>query len=70
MGTPLNFNTTYHLETNGKIERFNQVLEDMLRVYVMDQQNQWENYLSLMGFAYNNSYHNSICTTPYDILYG
>jgi hypothetical protein len=41
----------------------------MLRMYVMDQQNQWEKYLSLVEFAYNNIYHNSIRTTPYEFLY-
>ena len=35
LGTKLNFSTSYHPQTNGKIERVNQVLEDMLRMYVM-----------------------------------
>jgi len=39
LGTHLNFNTTYYLETNGKIERTKQILEDMLCMYVMDQKN-------------------------------
>jgi hypothetical protein len=38
LGTQLNLSTTYHPETNGKIERVNQVMEDMLRMYVMDNQ--------------------------------
>jgi len=29
------FNTTYHLQIDGKIERVNRILEDMLRMYVM-----------------------------------
>eukprot|EP00253_Pinus_taeda_P033055 PITA_33055 len=70
MRTQLNFSTTYHLETKGKIERVNQVLEDMLRMYVMDQQNQWEKYLPLVEFAYNNSYHSSIQASTFEILYG
>jgi hypothetical protein len=37
LGTQLNFSTTYHPETDGKTERTNQILEDMLRMYVMDQ---------------------------------
>jgi hypothetical protein len=41
LGTQLNLSTTYHPETNGKTERVNQVMEDMLRMYVMDNQNQW-----------------------------
>lgn len=32
----INLNTTYHPETHGQTERVNQVLEDMLRMYVMD----------------------------------
>jgi hypothetical protein len=36
-GTNLNFSTTYHLESDGKIERVNQVIEDMLWMYVMDK---------------------------------
>jgi hypothetical protein len=70
MGTQLNFSTAYHPETDGKTERVNQVLEDMLRMYVMDQQNQWEKYLPLVEFAYNNSYHSSIQAAPFEILYG
>jgi transposase InsO family protein len=36
-GTNLNFSTTYHPETDGKTERVNQVIENMLRMYVMDK---------------------------------
>lgn len=70
LGTQLNFSSTYHPETNGQIERVNQILEDMLRMYIMDRQNKWEEYLHLVEFTYNNGYHSSIGMTPFKELYG
>ena len=48
LGTKLNFSTAYHLQTDGQMERVNQVLEDMLRMYVMDKPTKWEDYLHLV----------------------
>jgi hypothetical protein len=70
LGTQLILSTTCHPETDGKTERENQVMEDMLRMYVMDNQTQWEKYLPLVEFAYNNSFHSSIRMPPYEALYG
>ena len=42
LGTKLNFNTAYHPQTNGHIERVNRVLENMLRMYVMDKPTKWK----------------------------
>jgi len=39
-------------------------------MYVMDQQSKWEDYLPLVEFSYNNSYHCSLGMAPYDLLYG
>ena len=66
----MNFSSTYHPETDGQRERVNQVLEDMLRMYVMDRQTHWEDYLYLVEFAYNNGYHSSIGMAPFQALYG
>jgi hypothetical protein len=54
--TNLNFSTTYHLELDGKIERAKQKIEDVLRMYVMDNPFKWEECLHLVEFAYNNGY--------------
>ena len=37
LGTQLNFSLAYHPEANGQSERVNQVLKDMLHIYVMDR---------------------------------
>jgi hypothetical protein len=40
----------------GQTERVNQVIEDMLRMYVMNKPSKWEDYLHLVDFSYNNGY--------------
>jgi hypothetical protein len=68
--TNLNFSTTYHPESDGKTERVNQVIEDMLRMYVMDKPSKWEDYLHLVEFSYNNGYQASLKMSPFEALYG
>ena len=46
------------------------MLEDMLRVCVLDHKGSLEEHLPLVEFAYNNSYQASIQMTPYEELYG
>jgi hypothetical protein len=70
LGTQLNFGTAYHLETDGQMERTNQTLEDMLHMYMMDQQKRWEEFLPLVKFTYNNSYQSTIKMVPFVFLYG
>jgi hypothetical protein len=66
----LNFSTTYHLDSDGKTKRVNRVIEDMLRMYVMDKPSRWEDYLHLVEFGYNNGYHASLKMSPFEALYG
>eukprot|EP00253_Pinus_taeda_P033259 PITA_33259 len=70
LGTQLNFSTAYHPQTDGQTERVNQVVEDMLRAYVMQQPTLWEEYLHLVEFAYNNGYHTSTQMSPFEVMYG
>ena len=70
LGTQLNFSTAYHPQTDGHTERVNQVLEEMLRMYVMDKPGKWEDYLQLVEFAYNNNFQVSLGLSPFEILYG
>ena len=49
--TRTKFNTRYHPETDGQTKQTNQVIKDMLRVYVMEKPTKWEDYLHLVEFA-------------------
>ena len=42
LDTKLNLSSSYHPQTDGKTERVNQVLEDMLQMYVIDHPKKWE----------------------------
>ena len=70
LGTNLSFSTAFHPQTDGLSERTIRTLEDMLRACVLDFNGSWKRYLSLVEFAYNNSYQSSIEMTPYEALYG
>ena len=54
---------------DGQTERTIQTLEDMLRMCVLDFKQDWDQYLPLVEFTYNNSYHSSIGMSPYEALY-
>jgi hypothetical protein len=66
----LNLSTTYHPQMDGKLERVNQIMEYILRMYVMDNKTHWKKYLCLLEFSYNTNLQNSIGIPPYEALYG
>ena len=70
MGTRLTMSTSFHPQTDGQSERTIQVLEDILRAYILDHKGNWEEHLPLVEFAYSNSYQASIQMAPYEALYG
>jgi hypothetical protein len=69
-GTNLNFSMTYHPQIDGKTERVDRIIEDMLRMYVMYKPSKWEDYLHLVEFSYNNGYQYSLRMSPFEALYG
>jgi hypothetical protein len=70
LGTNIQLSTAFHPQIDGQSERTIQILEDMLRACVIDFGIGWSKYLSLVEFAYNNSYQASIDMAPYEALYG
>ncbi|GJR14599.1 putative reverse transcriptase domain-containing protein [Tanacetum coccineum] len=70
LGTQLDMSTAYHPQTIGQSERTIQTLEDMLRTCVMDFGKGWDRHLPLIEFSYNNIYHTSINTAPFEAMYG
>jgi hypothetical protein len=56
LGTHLKFSSAYHLQTDGQIERTNQIPEDMLRTCALQEKLGWDKRLPYAEFSYNNSY--------------
>ena len=69
-GSHMDRTTPYHPECNGKKERHNQAIAGMLRKLVNDFQNDWDEYLPLVQFAYNATYNPAIGMSPYEAVFG
>jgi hypothetical protein len=70
LGTHLVHSSAYHPQADGQTERVNQILEDMLRAYMMENQGSWDKNLPWAEFSYNNGYQESLKMAPFKALYG
>jgi hypothetical protein len=70
MDTRLNFSFAYHPQTDGQIERVNQILEDMIRACALNDKKSWDKCLPYAKFSYNNNYQKSLKMSPFEVLYG
>ena len=70
LGTTLNMSTAFHPQTDGPSERAFRTLQQMLRSYVSPRQNDWEECVPLLEFAYNNSKQASTGFSPFVLCYG
>ncbi|MCO5576212.1 hypothetical protein L7F22_030020 [Adiantum nelumboides] len=68
----LNFSSAYHPQTDGQSEIANLTVLDLLKAYVteVDQRSQWEKYLPLVEYAYNNTVHTSTGKAPFEVIEG
>src|SRR5258708_3445550 len=67
LGVKLTPSTSYHLQTDGQMERMNQEIEAYLRVFVSHRQDDWADWLPLVEFTYNNKVHVATHRTPFEL---
>ncbi|KAH0652710.1 hypothetical protein KY289_030388 [Solanum tuberosum] len=70
LGTKLLFSTSCHPQTDGQTEVVNRTLGNMLRAVLKGKLTSWEDYLPIVEFAYNRTFHSSTGKTPFEVVYG
>jgi transposase InsO family protein len=64
----LNLIKAYRHQSNGQVERTNQILEFYLSNYCNYKQDNWYDLLPYAEFVYNNTKQSSILISPYKAL--
>ena len=65
LGIKLAATTTYHPQGDGQMERINQELEQFLRLFINQRQDDWDNLLPFAEFQYNNHIHSATQNIPF-----
>ena len=66
----MKLSTTFHPQKNSQAEVTVKYLKDTLKDCVIYLMCNWDDYLTLIEFSYNNNYHSRIQMAPYEGLYG
>ena len=59
-----------HPQCNAQVELFNKNVKKFLQSFVDDTTLNWETFLPTLAISYNTSYHSTIATTPFELLFG
>src|SRR5215472_4077424 len=67
LGIETRASTAFHPQTDGQTERVNMEIEQYLRMFCNQRQDDWTEWLPLAEFAYNNRVHSSTRHTPFEL---
>jgi len=62
--------TTAHPQCNAQVEVFNKTVKKYIASFMDDTMLDWENFLPALMLSYNTSYHSTIATLPFELLFG
>jgi hypothetical protein len=65
LGITILSSTAYHPQSNSQTEHINQELEQYIRIFISERQNDWDTLLPLGEFTYNNHIHSSMQHSPF-----
>jgi hypothetical protein len=64
------FTTAYHSQTDGRVERQNRMLTDMLAKLTEKNMSQWPRYLGIIAHAFHAVEHCTTRVSPYFATFG
>ncbi|CAF4100345.1 unnamed protein product [Rotaria sordida] len=64
------FSSVYHPQTNGMVERFNATFVPQIAKLQNRENNNWDEFLSPVVFAYNTGIHATTSYSPFQLQYG
>jgi hypothetical protein len=70
LNTKLSLSSSFHPQSDGQTENMNRYLEQALRHYVDIKQRDWDQYLTSIEIAHNNSIHTTTKFSPFYLNYG
>ena len=62
--------TSYHPQTQGLVERFNKTIIEILKKYVSEEHDTWDESVDMATYAYNTSIQRTTEMTPYEVIFG
>ncbi len=65
-----NISSTYHLQTDGQLERTNQWVEQFLWIYTNGMQTDWSNWLPIVQYTHNAWPSDTTKKTPFELIMG
>jgi hypothetical protein len=70
LGIRMASSTAYHPQTDGQTEHVNQELEQYIHIFILEQQDNWNELLPLGEFQYNNHVHSATQMVPFLVDHG
>ena len=62
--------SAYHPESQGGLERFHQILKNMIRAYCFDTERGWNEGIHLLRFAVRESVQESLGFSAFELVFG
>ena len=62
--------TTFHPQSDGTTEHFNQEIEAYLSIYCISNLTNWPAHLPILEFIHNSRRHADCINTPFELMYG